>query len=294
MPIESQLASKRVSMENILYASDLSRDSAQALPYALSMARKYGSTIFLVHVISLFPSQDHLPTIDLQSLSAQAVREAKEALTGLEDQLKGIPHEIMIRKGDIWHELSAIVNEKGIDLIVAGTHGRTGVSKFVMGSIAERIFRQAPCPVLTVGPNVSGEPGSIVDLHEILYPTDFSSESLAALPYAISLAQENQSRLYMFHVTPSPVANSEEVSLQRRLLALVPPEARLWCEPKAYVESGDAAQKILDLAEELGVDLVVLGTKRVPVITGAVTHLGMATAYKVASHAICPILTIRG
>jgi nucleotide-binding universal stress UspA family protein len=98
----------------------------------------------------------------------------------------------------------------------------------------------------------------------------------------------------MLHVTPSPVSDSGEALLKKRLLALVPPEARLWCEPKAYVESGDAAQKIMDLAEELGVDLIVLGTKRVPVITGAVTHLGMATAYKVASHAICPILTVRG
>jgi nucleotide-binding universal stress UspA family protein len=294
MSIASQVASKRVLLENILYATDLYRDSAQALPYALSIARKYGSSILAVHVISSFPSRNTLPTLALQSIAAQAVREAKQALSGLEAQLKGIPHEVMVRKGDIWKELSAIIDSQGIDLIVAGTHGRTGVSKLLMGSIAEQIFRQAPCPVLTVGPNVSGEPGSIADIHEILYPTDFSSESLQAFPYAISLAQENQSRLYLLHVTPNPVSDLEEASLRSRLLALVSPETKLWCEPRAYVDSGDAARKIMDLAEELGVDLIVVGAKRVPAITGAITHLGMATAYKIVSQAICPVLTVRG
>jgi nucleotide-binding universal stress UspA family protein len=207
-------------------------------------------------------------------------------------RLHGVSHETIIRKGDICEQLATIVDQKGIDLIVVGTHGRAGVSKILMGSVAERIFRQATCPVLTIGPNVSGEPGSIADIHTILYPTDFSSESLAALPYAVSLAQENQSRLYLFHVTPTPVPDSD--SLMLRLRALVPPEARLWCEPKVFVDSGDPAEKVLDLSEELAVDLVVLGTKHVSRFAGTRTHLGMATAYKIARQAICPVLSVRG
>jgi nucleotide-binding universal stress UspA family protein len=291
---EMQVASKRVSLENVLYATDLSRNSTEALPYALSIARKYESTIFAVHVISLSPFQASSPTLALQAISSQAVREASEAMAKLEPQLKAIPHEVLIRKGDIWNELSAIIDNKGIDLVVVGTHGRTGVSKLLTGSVAEKIFRQAPCPVLTVGPNVSGEPDSIVDMRTILYPIDFTSESLAAAPYAISLAQENGARLYLLHVTPSPVNASVEASLTTRLRTLVPPEARLWCEPKPYVESGDAAQKILDFAEELDADLIVLGTKHVARFAGAATHLGMATAYKVVSQAVCPVLTVRG
>jgi nucleotide-binding universal stress UspA family protein len=290
----SQVASRRVSLENILYATDLSKPSAEALPYALSIARKYGSTIFAVHVISSPAFQVSPPTIELQAIAAQALREANESMTGLEEQMKGIPHEIMVRKGGIWDELSLIVNDKGIDLIVVGTHGRTGVSKLLMGSVAEKIFRQAPCPVLTVGPNVSEEPRNIVDIHTILYPTDFSSESLAAAPYAISLAQENQARLYLLHVVASPAYDSGEASLMSRLQALVPPEAKLWCAPKALVESGDAAQKIVELTEELAVDLIVLGTKDVARLTGVATHLAMTTACKVVSQAVCPVLTVRG
>ena len=163
-----------------------------------------------------------------------------------------------------------------------------------MGSVAEQIFRQAPCPVLTVGPNATGEPGSIVDMHAILYPTDFSPESLAAAPYVMSLAQENQAHLYLVHVTPGPVSNSEEAALITRLRNLAPPEARLWCEPRAYVEFGIPGQKVLDLAEELEADMIVLGTKHIAKHAGPASHLAMHTAYKIAKHAICPVLTVRG
>ena len=268
-----QAASARVPLKNILYATDFSAQSNAALPYALSIARKYGSKIFAVHVVSLSPFPGSSPTIAWQALAAQAVREAKEAMMKLEPQLEGIPHKALIRKGDISKELSRIVDEERIDLTVVGTHGRTGVSKALMGSVAEEIFRQTPCPVLTVGPNVCGEPAVAVGMRTILYPTDFSSESMAAAPYAISMAQEHQARLYLLHVTGSPVDKATENSLQERLLSLIPQEAKFWCEPKAYVDCGSASEQILGLAEELAVDLMLLGVKRTPRLAGASRHL---------------------
>ena len=290
----TQIESNQIAVENVLFATDFSRYSNEALSFALSIARKYGSKIHALHVISPPPLGNFPPTVEMQAMAAQALRGATEEMKGLEPRMKGVPHEMLVRKGDVWEEMSAIVKNRNIDLIVVGTHGRAGASKLVVGSIAERIFREAPCPVLTVGPDVSGEPGSIADIHTILYPVDFSAESLAALPQAISLAQEHQARLYLLHVAPAPVPDSDEASLKARLRLLVPPEVRLWCEPKVFVESGDASQKILEMAEELAVDLIVLGTKHVSRFAGARTHLGMATAYKVVSHAICPVLTVRG
>ena len=290
----TQLPSARVSLENVLFATDFSKHSNEALPFVISIARKYGSTIFAAHVHSFAPLGGLPPTVELQALAAQAMKEARTSMEGLDVPLGGIPHEFLVRRGDIWDELSSIVETKGIDLIVVGTHGRAGASKLLMGSVAERIFRQAPCPVLTVGPNVSAEPGSIADIHTILYPTDFSTESMAAFPYAVSLAQEDQARLYLMHVLPEPADESQEASLRSRLRALVPPEAKLWCEPKVFVESGDPAEVILELAEELAVDLIVLGTKHVSRFAGTRTHLGMATAYKIVRQAICPVLSVRG
>jgi nucleotide-binding universal stress UspA family protein len=288
------MAPAQVSLKNVLFATDFSRHSNEAVPFVISIARKYGSTVFAAHVHSTSPLGALPPTVELQALAAQAMKEARASMRGLEAPLSGIPHEFIVCNGDIWDELSFIVEKKRIDLIVVGTHGRAGASKLLMGSVAERIFRQAPCPVLTVGPNVSGEPGSIADIHAILYPTDFSAESMAAFPYAVSLAQEDHARLYLLHVLPEPADELQEAFLRARVCAMIPPEAKLWCEPKVFLESGDPAQAILELAEELAVDLIVLGTKHVSRFAGTKTHLGMATAYKIVRQAICPVLSVRG
>jgi len=289
----TQTASKIITFDNILFATDFSKQSNIALPFALSIAHKYASKIFAVHVLAP-PPLGNFPTIEMQALAAQSLREAHDYIKVLEPRLGGVPHEALLKKGDIWDELSAITKDKNVDLIVLGTHGRAGASKLLMGSVAERIFRQSRCPVLTVGPNVSGEPGSVADIHTILCPIDFTAESLAAVPHAVSLAQENQARLYLMTVVPDPVPEYEESSLTARLKALVPPEANLWCEPKPFVESGDAGDRILEQAEELAVDLIVLGIRPVSTLAGTRTHLGMATAYKVVSRAICPVLSVRG
>jgi len=290
----TQSLSVHVSLKNVLFATDFSRHSNEALPFVISIARKYGSTVFAAHVHSTSPLGALPPTVELQALASQAMKEARASMRELEGPLSGIPHEFIVCNGDIWDELSFIVGKKGIDLIVVGTHGRAGASRLLMGSVAERILRQAPCPVLTVGPNVSGEPGSITDIHTILYPTDFSAESMAAFPYAVSLAQEDHARLYLLHVAPAPADELQETFLRARIRDMVPEDAKLWCEPRVFVESGDPAQVILDLAEELAVDLIVLGTKHVSRFAGTRTHLGMATAYKIVRQAICPVLSVRG
>jgi nucleotide-binding universal stress UspA family protein len=287
-----QTATKIVTFDSILFATDFSRQSDAALPFALSIAHKYGSKIFAVHVLAP-PPLGNFPTIEVQALAAQELREAHDYIKVLGPRLGRIPHEALLRKGDVWTELSSIAIEKKVDLIVLGTHGRAGVSKLLIGSVAERIFRQSTCPVLTVGPNVSAEPGSVADIHTILCPVDFSAESLAAVPHAVSLAEENHARLYLMHVVPAPFPEYEEAALIGRLKALVPPGANLWCEPKAFVESGDAGDKILEEAEELAVDLIILGIRPVSTLAGTRTHLGMATAYKVVSRAICPVLSVR-
>jgi nucleotide-binding universal stress UspA family protein len=290
--METALIHSQISLKNILYATDFSRYSDAALPFALSIARKYGSRIFAVHIISLSPFPSASPTQALQALAAQAVREARETMERVPARCKEVPHETLIRRGEIWTELAKIVKEKEIDMVVCGTHGRTGVSKMLLGSVAENIYRHATCPVLTVGPNVAEEPESLGDIHTILYPTDFTSESIAAARYAVSLAQENQARLYLLHVTETPVSAAVEEETASRLRDLVPRDAELSCAPKAFVDFGDPAHKITELAEELMVDLIVLGPRPPAVFPGS-NHLPGTTASYVVSRAICPVLTTR-
>jgi nucleotide-binding universal stress UspA family protein len=287
----TQAKSLKVNLENVLYVTDFHGHSRAALPYALSIARKYGSKVYIAHVIALSPFPDAAPTGALRAIEAQAIREAKEAAIELSPFFGRIPNEVLIRKGDIWKELSQIVEEKQIDLIVAGTHGRSGVSKMIMGSVAEKIFRRAPCPVLTIGPRIHGEPDRFADLHSILVPTDFTPESAAAVSYATSLAQVNQSRLYLLYVAPA--GDVPEVSLKEALRNSIPPEIDLSFAPKVFVEVGAPSQTILDLSEELAVDLIVLGVKHPAIFQGTSTHQTMATACKVVNGATCPVITVR-
>ena len=282
-----------VRFENILYATDFSRYSESALPYVLSIARNYGSRIFVANVISLFPFSDTSPTQAWQAMTAQAIREARSAMDLLHPAFKGTPYEALIRKGNISQELASIVAEKRIDLIVTGTHGRGGASKVIMGSVAENIIRRSSCPVLTVGPQVCGEPDAIADIHGILCPCDFSPTSAAAISYAVSLALQNRARLYLLHVVKGDASDLPEVTLKTSLHNLIPAGVSFSCEPRSFVEMGEPAEKILEISEELGVDLIVLGVKPPVLPLGAAAHIGMATAYKVIRGSTCPVLTVR-
>ena len=205
-----------------------------------------------------------------------------------------------MRVGELWPTLEEIVQQKKIDLIVIGTHGRTGIARALLGSAAEEIFRKASCAVLTVGPNISKDTKRRLRMKEILYATDFSPESLGALPYAVSLAQEHQARLTVLNVmedakTGDLVHPEHFVEFtMRQLRGLVPPESDRWCEPQFKVERGRAAEKIMETAIALGADLIVLGVKGLGGHIGAATHISRRTAHQVVTQAECPVLTVRG
>ena len=133
--------------------------------------------------------------------------------------LNGLDHVFIIRSGSVWEELQAIILQKQVDLVVVGTHGRRGIEKVLLGSIAEQVFRDASCPVLTVGPYSYQE--SRVDLtgeiQTYLFATDFSEASLCALPQAVSLANQTKARLILLHVVPAAprTANPRVVHLIR-------------------------------------------------------------------------------
>ncbi len=296
-------AGKRIGLKNILFATDFSDYSNAALPYALAIARQYGAKLFGAHVV---PSEDYLFTAP-ESWPAHIQREEQlqqEVTAHLEEQLQGVPHEVLFGIGDVWKVLSRLIGERDVDLIVVGTHGRTAVHKLLMGSVAEKIFRQATCPVLTVGPNVPRVKNGESHFRQILFATDFGKESLAGLPYAISLAEENQSQLALLHVVGqrSEGIDLEEVtaSLVRRLRELAPTEAESWCDVEFLVEFAHVgqfaspAEQILEIARERGTDLIVLGVRPAHGAVNAVSHLAHTTAQHIVAHAVCPLLTIRG
>jgi nucleotide-binding universal stress UspA family protein len=289
----------RIQLQNVLFLTDFSPAADAAVPYAAEVAKRFGAKVYALHVRTpvINPMTD---PANWSTLENSAEAETQIQRHALRKSFPGMEPQILIQEGDLYAMLLDVIVRNKIDLIVLGTHGRSGAAKFFLGSVAEEIFRQAPCPVLTVGPFTSGKPLGQGQIKEIVYATDFSPESAAAAAHAISLAQEFQAHLTLMHVIaneapgdlllPSQLVKATEQHLRN----LVPPEAALWCEPHFVVEQGSPAEKILEIAKDRSADLIVLGIHKPTGFPGAATHLPIATAHKVVSHAPCPVLTVRG
>jgi nucleotide-binding universal stress UspA family protein len=302
---------QKVALKNILLTSDLSEVSRKAGSYAAAIAKGYGSKIYLVHVLVPGPKTfipiEPLPT-ELDYRRAKAEIDMK-TLVG-EDFLADIPHEVLLERGPIWDVLSALIEQDEIDLLVLGTHGRGGLKKFFLGSVAEELFRMAPCPVLTVGPGVMAESNGAKEFRRILFATDFGPASLHALPYALSLASESSARLMLLHaVPPVPVRDigpyfypSTDVVEQQKtararhighLQDLIPPDVDLPFEPEFLVDFDFAPDSIVKIASVIKADLIVMGVNQ-SASARAAAHLPWAIAHEVVCHAICPVLTVKG
>jgi nucleotide-binding universal stress UspA family protein len=281
----------RIAISNILLATDFSEVSRAALGYACNLARSYGSKIFVTHVV---PPEPYLTVplepipVDLDLFWNREKQNMAEFVAA--KALEEIPHEDILQRGELWDVISYVIDRHMIDLIVAGTHGRKGLKKVVLGSVAEKIYRQAKCPVLTVRPEVAK---TSWELKRILFATDFSETSLHALPYALSLAEENQAMLIFLNVAPLVPYQYKQSIVEttcKRLEGLMPPEP--WCNPDFVVCFDFPAQGILQIARDRETDLIVLGVNRRAAV-GLSAHLPWSTASVVVSAAPCPVLTVR-
>ena len=288
----------RVQLKSILFPTDFSSAANAALPYAVEIARRYGAKLYTLHVV---PSEiDVVTAPETRPILANWVLgEATEKAHELLSHVQGVNTEVLVRSGDIGTAVQDVIGTCEIDLIVLGTHGRTGWGKVLLGSVAENIFRKASCPVITVGPHCSRDPKKSVEFRQIIFATNFSPESLVAAPYAVSLAQENRAKLTLLHVVEEPrsgLGNPDQLVPPElpMLCRMVPAEARLWCEPEFLVEEGIAANKILDIAAQKWADLIVIGVHPPQGPLHADAHLPMTAAHKIVSLAPCPVLTVRG
>jgi hypothetical protein len=120
----------------------------------------------------------------LTALAIQAEDEKAHAeMQRIDSELSGLQHVTTVERGiEVWPTVQEAIQEEDIDLVILGTHGRTGVEKLILGSAAEEIFRRSPVPVLTIGPGVPRSVHNGARFHRVLFATDFSPESLAAAP----------------------------------------------------------------------------------------------------------------
>lgn len=299
-----------VELRSILLATDFSAASERALHHAISIARHFNSKLYFVHVVSslglTMAGPEAIATSASLAQRDAALLERKLILNGA---LRELHHHLIVREGNIWEELEKVLRQEHIDLVVIGTHSRTGVMKLALGSVAEQIFRHAACPVLTVGPHCPFEPElpPPKEPRPLLYPTDFSESSLAALPYAISFANQIKTQLVLVHllshIPPTKgtrwytaddvmrMRNEAQIDASRRLEELTT-NVSFEVKPLCIAKISDAAEGILLAARVLHVSSIIMGLHRKAHIDLA-SHLPWSTAYGVVCGAECPVLTVR-
>jgi nucleotide-binding universal stress UspA family protein len=304
-------ASVGVQVKSVLIATDFSPASQKALRHAISIARHYGAKFYLMHVVSSvgFRMVGPEAVVAATDLAWRDVRQVEKNLVA-SGVLKDVPHQTIVRDGDIWTELEGVLKQERIDMVVIGTHSRKGLGKFLLGSVAEQIFRRASCLVLTVGPNspADAEMETTGIARPLLFATDLGEGSLRALPCAISLANQRGTRLVLLHVIASvpqlegnrwytaadvmQARKTTRVASLQRLKDLVSRSAALALEPAFMAEFGEPAEGILRAAEELHAEAVIMGLRRREHID-TISHLPWSTAYAVVCGAVCPIITVR-
>jgi nucleotide-binding universal stress UspA family protein len=191
------------SLKSLLIATDLSETSHKSLRHAFAIARHYGAKIYVAYIVSdlAYPlAETQVPGI----VCAAAETEVQQLEHDLFETggLDGLEHEFLVGRGIVWEELQSVISQERIDLLVLGTCSQPGIKQLTLGSVAQRVFRDATCLVLTVGPNSYPFDSSRTSL-KFLFSTDFRESSLRALPYAISFANQFRAKLTLLHVVPA-------------------------------------------------------------------------------------------
>jgi nucleotide-binding universal stress UspA family protein len=282
---------------NILHLTDFSPCSDAAFEWALDIAHAKGSTLSVLHVV-VPDALTYLAPVPPAALDMQESW-ARQEMQRIDRRLAGVPHHTIVTRGsEVWMAAEKELEKIRGELIVLGTHGKTGLSKFLLGSIAERVLRSSPVPVMTVGPGVSPEQEREGKFHRVLLAANFAPGSATVAEYAINLAQRDQAQLVLLHTCKQgKQAKSQkfaELSVAEafhRLHELIRDADMAWSNPETLVEFGDAGTRILEVAKQRRADLIVMGARNASSVLAA-SHLEIGTTHKVVAYAPCPVLTV--
>jgi nucleotide-binding universal stress UspA family protein len=290
-----------LKMQRILCPVDFSEFSERAYEYALSFARHFGAKLFVQHVtepVVVLPRVYVSPALIDQVYAEQhaGAEEKVKELTAKHSR-DGVESEVVLERGPVADTILQFVKDQDIDLIAMGTHGRRGLDRIVVGSVTERVLRNARCPVLAVHnpaqatPETREEP---IQVRKILFCTDYSDNSPRALEYALLLACQYKAEVGLLHVLErsggSKNLEAEKQDVLERLRSLAPDDVKRCVTVVPAVRAGQPYQQILEHAAENQTDLIVLGVRGRNALDLA---LFGSTTYRVIQLGSYPVLVVR-
>jgi nucleotide-binding universal stress UspA family protein len=297
-----------VTFTQVLCPTDLSEASRPALAYAAAVARRYGARLTVLHAAPPFEPLG-VPWVEAASAGPVAlppIDDFREAVRAFAlDALAGLDADVVVQAGDP----SPVIVEQAVasaaDLIVMGTHGRSGFDRLLAGSVTEKVLQRAPCPVLTIPPHAPSVAAAGTLFGHILCAVDFSDASEQALGFAVELgcgtgasvlavtvvewlAEERPLAYPEFDVAPyrTRLADDARERLGTLVQSVAAPES---CRIDQVVELGRAYRQILRLAADKGCDLIVIGAQG---RGGAGLALFGSTTQQVVRAASCPVLVV--
>ncbi len=301
-----------MTLENVLIPTDFSACADNALNHALEVADRFGARLHILHVVNEL-DPDWYGITDAQERAVKLRDQIKtEARERLENMLPEEGHDLEATVSlqlsfDVADTIHEYVEEREIDLVIMGTHGRQGLDRLMLGNVADKIIRHAPCPVMTVRERVPWTEGDEDLLFEdILAPIDFSEHSREALRVSKLFANQYQARLHLLFVAeernvplfsdtglpgvgvvemdPEIVAQADD-ALQQLDENIEGPDV----QSAYHVREGNVSKDVVDFAETHGVGLIVMATRG---LTGVSRFLLGSNTERIVRVAPCPVLTI--
>jgi len=282
-------------MHHILIATDFTPQDKQAFGLACQIARAWRAKLLIAHIDDSSPQSSENLGGDL---------DPNKRLFGVFPRDLGISYDYIQRHGRPAAIIRQIAEEKDVDLIVLGTHGRQGIERMFSGSIAEMVLRDANCPVVTIrrpsGPTARSGKGTKKGAEKILVATDFSAHSYAALDFASLLAQSLGAVITVLYVDDSEAPakpstgavaaddGGKHHKVWNQLIKVKPTGHNTEFTHKLLV--GPAAETITEFVNEHDFDYVVLGTH-------GRSGIGRVLMGSVAEHVVrtanCPVFTVK-
>ena len=287
-----------ISIRNLLLPTDFSDESAQAIPCAQGLQRRYSASVYVAHVLDLFPfSYSSEPAAEAKVEEIRRIGSERLQQFMQTNQLKTDNFKPVLLAGEASSAVDQFVLEHQVDLIVVGSRGDVGVRRLFDGSMAEEIFRSSQCPVMVVGPaaRTRGESGIF---NHVFFPTDLGHTSKAAVAYLEFLIRGNrQAKVSLAHFfeqdpgTPYQRHKARERA-QLELKNMIAEDLRSQIED-LVVEFCTPAEGMLEIANGLTADLLLLGVRHGGSFLRASTHGLLSITHHIVSGAPCPVLTVR-
>lgn len=300
---------------------DFSGFAPLILSYGKAMAQEFNAELTICHIVQdmVMLSSHAQAGFSTEEVTAQRIEDAKEAIHHLAE-LEDINAESLVSLGHPADEITRLAKQKDIDLVITATHGGSGIKRFLIGSVTDRLVKTLECPLLVLQNQTQKNKGNL-SLDRIMVGCDFSKGSELAFDYALSLAQEFEAELHLVHVfkprLQTPLAplgkiefredhfpcfpedveqdNSEYHryllnQMEQRLGSMIPEESRHWCTPVVRIRQGEPYRELLDYTRDHKIDMIVLGIHGHSLLE---QFLVGSTTDRVISRANCPVMAVR-